>query len=472
MNVKELKIKEVFYSEEDQNEIIIQLHVQCRSTKPTINSSYFIGDSTGYCLIDFDPQKWNELSEYLQKGNFLTITNPIKSRMRKNGLFIGVNTAIKAGPILKNCLDENVHVKKNDDDQRAYNKFWDENEKCDGCQEVFPNSMFYRHVSHTKSCKEAYGERWPQMMKTKRMNYEKQKYKKRQKDFKIKYQQNKSQIAAHYQKNKEEILKGQKERRHRIKEQKRMVKKPQPSTSSIEKCKEPQSQITSEKASTKQPSKRVSKTFDFTKCEACGKSFQFGHLLKHIGHFRNKDCLEVYGKEKYEKMKETSRTKSWKKNKKVEKKQYWQSLKELFDNDGPDELQKSIDGGFVKECKGCKEMFLVEAFFKHVSHSECVHSYEKEEWEDMKLERRQKVQRYCKKKQREEKRKKQNHDSDQPDNSNQENSDNGMSDESSDSQVTKPNEEYIRKRKPVQVTMNELDEMAEDEKDEDYTPGK
>ena len=65
----------------------------------------------------------------------------------------------------------------------------------------------------------------------------------------------------------------------------------------------------------------------------------------------------------------------------------WQSIKELFDNDGPDELQKSIDGGFVKACKGCKEMFLVEAFFKHVSHSECIHSYEKEEWEDMKLER-------------------------------------------------------------------------------------
>ena len=471
MNVKELKIKEVFYSEEDQNEIIIQLHVQCRSTKPTINSSYFIGDSTGYCLIDFDPQKWNELSEYLQKGNFLTITNPIKSRMRKNGLFIGVNTAIKAGPILKNCLDENVHVKKDADDQRAYNKFWDENEKCEGCHKVLPKSVFYRHVSHTKSCKEAYGESWSQMLKKKRKNYEEQKYKKRRKEFKTKYQQSKSQIASHYQKNREDILKRQKERRQNLKNQKKIMK-PKASTSSIEKCTDKQSASTSEKVSTKTPFKQDPRTFDFTKCEACGKSFQFGHLLKHIGHFKNQKCLAIYGKDKYEKMKEASRTKSWKKNKKVEKEQCWQYYKELFDNDGPNELQKSINCGSVKKCKGCKGMFLIKAFFKHVSHSECIHSYEKKEWEDMKLERRQEIQRYCKMRQREETRKKRSPESDHHSKLDQENSDSAMSDDSSISQVMKPNEEYIRKRKPVKITMDELDEMAEDEKYEDYDPRK
>ena len=42
-------------------------------------------------------------------------------------------------------------------------------------------------------------------------------------------------------------------------------------------------------------------------CEGCGRLFKVDKLLSHIGHWRNKECMAVYGPERYEQMKKQNK---------------------------------------------------------------------------------------------------------------------------------------------------------------------
>ena len=46
--------------------------------------------------------------------------------------------------------------------------FNSESKVCDGCKKVFTNDSFFKHVSHAKKCKEAYGDKWEKMKRQKR----------------------------------------------------------------------------------------------------------------------------------------------------------------------------------------------------------------------------------------------------------------------------------------------------------------
>ena len=73
--------------------------------------------------------------------------------------------------------------------------------KCEGCGQLLHNDTFFKHASHSKKCKEAYGPRLEIMKKEKRKEVKSFSYKK-----------NKEKSDEYYQKNKMDIAEKKKQR--------------------------------------------------------------------------------------------------------------------------------------------------------------------------------------------------------------------------------------------------------------------
>ena len=95
-----------------------------------------------------------------------------------------------------------------------------ERRTCKGCQEVYHIASFFRHVSYTKTCKEAYGEEWPKMLKEKKKLANKRFYEKNKEKLKSKYQEKKEVLKAKHLEKKDEINKQRREKRKNEKAEK------------------------------------------------------------------------------------------------------------------------------------------------------------------------------------------------------------------------------------------------------------
>ena len=113
-------------------------------------------------------------------------------------------------------------------------------------------------------------------------------------------------------------------------------------------------------------------------CEGCNKTFQFETFLKHVTH--KESCKEKYGEERIQDMKQLCRSATWKKYNKKDK----DKVKMISDD------RISLTIGCLKVCEGCKESFLEERFFRHVSHTKkCLSAYGTEKWNEMLQARKQ-----------------------------------------------------------------------------------
>ena len=87
-----------------------------------------------------------------------------------------------------------------------------ERRTCKGCQDVFHIESFFRHVAYTKSCKAAYKDEWPDMLKEKKKLANKRSYKKNKDKIKEKakwkyhkYPEIKERKKSKYMANKDQI---------------------------------------------------------------------------------------------------------------------------------------------------------------------------------------------------------------------------------------------------------------------------
>ena len=91
---------------------------------------------------------------------------------------------------------------------------------CKGCKVTFSTHVFYRHVSHSNSCKESYGNEWGKMKSEKRkivkgasydaniekrLKVSKENYEKNKEEKKKYYEENKEERKKYYEKNKKHI---------------------------------------------------------------------------------------------------------------------------------------------------------------------------------------------------------------------------------------------------------------------------
>ena len=101
---------------------------------------------------------------------------------------------------------------------------------CNGCGETFPENSFFKHVSHTPTCKNEYGDDWGEMLKKKR-NHVVKKYEIKRKPTLKKYHDSKREkYKAYYQENKDQIRAKQKKSRQDAKDLEKAEKIRRPRT--------------------------------------------------------------------------------------------------------------------------------------------------------------------------------------------------------------------------------------------------
>ena len=142
-------------------------------------------------------------------------------------------------------------------------------------------------------------------------------------------------------------------------------------------------------------------------------------------------------------------------------------MKDVIKEDGQ-EVEKQIESGLLRFCKGCNLEFLENTFFKHVSHSKnCLSAYEDDELATLKKEKRNQDVKFHHKKRsitkaNLTKKKISNDDTD---------SQSSDDDKEMEKQSSKEGDtSYIRKRKKIDFTMADLEALAEDDMDDEYTP--
>ena len=303
---------------------------------------------------------------------------------------------------------------------------------CIGCREVFHILAFFRHVAYTKSCKDAYGDEWPKMLKEKKKLANKRSYEKNKDKLKVKYQENKTlekstqinkQRRENRKKVKEEKLakhqKYEKERqedRDRARERKlrNKAKSITPNENgrgdasdsndagenddvTHEERNVDDAKVSDENDDNNEKSGPSESDDDITQkyergpkqCEGCKETFDFETFLKHVTH--KKSCKEKYGKERIEAMKENHRIAAWQQYKKNDRDMKWRVTKEILtENHGG--LDEPRESGYIQECKGCKENFTYDTLFYHVPHSKkCLKAYGKDEWNEMSRKRKKYV---------------------------------------------------------------------------------
>ena len=298
---------------------------------------------------------------------------------------------------------------------------------CIGCREVFHILAFFRHVAYTKSCKDAYGDEWPKMLKEKKKLANKRSYEKNKDKLKVKYHENKNveksiqinkQRKEKRKKEKEEKLakhkKYEKERQEdRARAREKMLRNKAKKTSSKENVsatnddasnaiedndlacdeKHVEDKISDERDDNNEKFSASESDDDSERykrepkqCEGCRETFEFKTFLNHVTH--KKSCKEKYGAERLKAMKESHRTAVWKHYEKNDRDMKWRVTKEILtENHGSLEVPR--ESGYIQECKGCNENFTYDTLFYHVSHSKkCLKAYGEEEWNEMSKKRR------------------------------------------------------------------------------------
>ena len=479
-DVKKITIRDIIYPDPEQcnDDYIFELDVMCK--RVFLDHHFVIADASAFCDIIFDSHRKEELESFFKNGNFLTIKNPLKSKLNTK-LFFGVKSEVMPGPPLEKVSSSSIGSVKEKEELKDCLQYWNKREECIGCGEHFLNETFYRHVSHSKKCKEAYGDQWPIILKAKRKKHDENMYKKTKEKRRLQYQEKKQIIAKNYQATKNEILGKRKEKRQKAKDKKQIrTAKPRnvhdQESKTLEK-EEKEIEVKSNTGNDCQSEDCLPKSGSVN-CKGCKKPFEVNSLLRHVS--QKSVCKNAYGIKKFEAMKKEQRSKAWRKYEVSDKKQKWKCVEKILLEDGPNEVKRSIQSGFVRECKGCNEKFLNVKFFRHVSHSiECKKAYTDGEWESMKKERRSQVRRISRKRCS---KKDENDASEEEDDKGTESMDhetlgggdaetvNKNETESSSPEVMRKNENYIRKRKPIDFSMTELDALAEEDEDDEYLP--
>ena len=205
----------------------------------------------------------------------------------------------------------------------------DLSKNCEGCGKSFDMDKFFKHVSHSKICKNFYGSRWDMMLSEKKKANQRNKYLKNRDDI-IKKQD------SYNRENWDAFKKGKRDRYFN-----------------------------------KKSSIIAHNTNDSKKCEHCKKVFKTKLFVRHVSH--SKECKTFY-----------EETDSWSimlnESKRKAKKKYREKCNqeelEAIDKEDAAKYDDTFvsnvgvsSGTYIRFCEGCKQSFQTDTFFKHVSHS-------------------------------------------------------------------------------------------------------
>ena len=214
---------------------------------------------------------------------------------------------------------------------------------CEGCQKDCDNGSLLKHISHTRSCKIVYGERYVEMLResrkaTKRENWTK----------------NKDERNAKRKKSPERLL--------------------EPSNKS-------------EDTEASMPKKPFVWNYQML-CKKCNKPYKKAYFKRHLT--KSESCRESYEDyiENHKKTRKSNRN-YHKRNYQNKHNAKW--MREYYKENKEDlkkYTQEEIDG-FHTKCKGCGIEFHNDRFLRHVSHDKkCKAHYDENEYNELKKERR------------------------------------------------------------------------------------
>ena len=262
---------------------------------------FLIADKSGLCEMSLEDTKpLHRL--LLVKNNCVRIVNPEVKPLRQT-IYIHRKTSVFQIKELRNVKVPKRISKQNENDSQTKPIQNDDDDKtaCDGCQTILDKAALLRHISHTRKCKEVYGDRYITMLAKSKKLSQKKKYQQNAskicKANKTRYHANSDKIKNNYRENKSVISERRKKKykekkeiedqeiNDRLEDLKLYQKSYQPPT--------PLSNSILPYAVVKEVKGKVSVDKRQAVCEKCGYVCQIKGFLTHVN--QKKDCLEFYG---------------------------------------------------------------------------------------------------------------------------------------------------------------------------------